>query len=143
MRKIKLSKDLKEIKKRIDKIKKFGHGKSGMCIEVDYFKSSFWLRDDDGIPFQPFVIMFIHKESCFMLKTHMVIPNDKFRIEFFEQLLDVLENNQFLIGKIKVKKQDLFDLFEKTATDLGIRVELSKRLTGIEFAKRDFNQFFK
>jgi hypothetical protein len=129
--------------KRIEKIKKIGHDEGTMCIEVDYFEASFWLKDDDGIPFKPLVIMFIHDESYFLLKTHMVIPGERFMVDFFDQFLEVLEESEFLIGKIKVKKEDLADLFEKTAKDLGIKIELVKRLPAIEFAKKDFNSFLK
>lgn len=129
--------------KRIKKIKKIGHGRGTMCIEVDYFEASFWLEDNDGIPFRPLVIMFIHDESYFLFKTHIAISNERFMMEFFEQFLDVLEESEFLIGKLKVKKEDLADLFGKTAKDLGIKIELVKRLPAIEFAKKDFNSFLK
>jgi predicted transcriptional regulator len=73
----------------------------------------------------------------------MVIPGERFMVDFFDQFLEVLEESEFLIGKIKVKKEDLADLFEKTAKDLGIKIELVKRLPAIEFAKKDFNSFLK
>lgn len=143
MLKIKFSKDLEKIIVRINKIKKMGHGKGKMTIEVDYFKSAQWLKDDNGEIFQPFVIIFVHDESYFLLGTHLVIPNEKFMAEFFKQLLNILETSPFKIGKILVKKQELFDLFEKTSNDLNIEIEITKRLPAAELVKRDFNNFFK
>lgn len=128
---------------RIDKIKKLGHGKGGMIIEADYFKSSHWLKDNDGEFVQPFIIVFVHNESYFLMGMHAVVPDERFRIEFFEQFLKVLETAPFRVGKILVKKQDLFDLFEKTATDLNIRMETAKRLPAVEVVKRDFTRLFK
>ena len=63
-------------------------------------------------------------------------------MEFFEQFLKVLETSPFLIGKILVKKQDLFDLFEKTATDLNIEIGMVKRLPAVESVKGSITKFF-
>ena len=107
---------------RIQNIKKMNHGKGGMIIEVDYFKASHWLKDGDGKLFQPFVIVFVHPESRFILGTHMAMPEQGFLVEFFDQFLTILEKSPMKIGKLLVKKQELFDLFEKTATDLNIEI---------------------
>ena len=140
--KLKLSKNLEDMIARIEKIKKMGHGKGKLTVEVDYFKSVHWLEDDNGELFQPFMITFVHDESYFILGTHIVVPDKKFQMEFFEQFLKVLETSPFLIGKILVKKQDLFDLFEKTATDLNIEIGMVKRLPAVESVKGSITKFF-
>ena len=141
--KLKLSKNLKNMIARIEKIKKMGHGKGKLTVEVDYFKSVHWLEDDNSETFQPFMIVFVHDESYFILGTHLVVPDEKFQMEFFDQFLKVLETSPFTIGKILVKKQELFDLFEKTSTDLNIEIEMVKRLPAVESVKRDIARYFK
>ncbi len=141
MGKIKFPKSLEDAILRAQNIKKKNHGKGGVAIEVDYFKAQHWLKDDNGKLFHPLVIIFVHKESLFLLGTHMVMPNQGFLLDFFAQFLEILETSPTRIGKISVKKQDLFDLFEKIATDLGIEIEMAKRLPVAEFVKGDMTKF--
>jgi hypothetical protein len=87
--KLKLSKDLQKVVSRIKKIKKLGHGKGKAIIEIDYFRPNHLLDDGKGGFFQPFMIIFVHRDSYFVMGTRLVIPSDKFLLEFFEQLLNV------------------------------------------------------
>jgi hypothetical protein len=139
--KLKLSKDLQRVVSRIKKIKKLGHGKGEAIIEIDYFKSNHLLDDGKGGLLQPFMIIFVHRDSYFVMGTRLVIQSEKFLLEFFEQLLSILETSPILIGKIVVKKQELFDLFEKTANDLNIEIEMAKRLSVAEKIKGDITKF--
>lgn len=138
---LKFSKNLEEAIRRIQNIKKMGHGKGGLTIEVDYFEASYWLKDDNGKLFHPLVIIFVHGESHFLLGTHMVMPSEGFLMDFFDRFLEVLETGPMKIGKMLIKKQDLFDVLEKTANDLGIEVELAKRLPTAEFVRGDMTKF--
>ncbi len=137
-----ISKNSEEDALRIRNIKKMGHGKGGITIEVDYFKTSQWFRDDAGKPFQPFIILFVHKESYFILDANMVKPSQKFLADFFDQFLGILETGRFSVGNIVVKKRELFDLFEKSAADLDIGIELMKRLPSVESVKGSMTKLF-
>ena len=141
MGKLKFPKGLEEAILRTQNIKKKNHGKGGVAIEVDYFKAQHWLKDDNGKLFHPLVIIFVHQKSHFLLGTHMALPSQGFLADFFNYFLEILETSPARLGKISVKKQDLFDLFEKIATDLGIEIEMAKRLPEAEFVKGDLTKF--
>lgn len=122
-------------------IRKLKHGEGGSVLEVDYLKAKQWLRDDAGMPFQPLIILFVHKESYFLLDAYMVMPHERFLTVCSDRLLKILKTGPIAIGKIMLKKRDLFDAFGKTASDLGIGIELVKRLPAAESVKRDMAKF--
>ncbi|MEI6650246.1 MAG: plasmid pRiA4b ORF-3 family protein [Candidatus Moraniibacteriota bacterium] len=142
MEKSTISKNSEKDALRIRNIKKMGHGKGGITVEIDYFRTSQWFKDDAGRPFHPLIILFVHRESYFILDANISKPSPEFLDDFFDRFLQILEKSPAGIGKILVKKRDLFDSFEKSATDLNIGIELIKRLPSVESVKGSMTKVF-
>ena len=63
------------------------------------------------------------------------------RLELAARLLDSVEEHKTLPTKLWFRKEELRDLFGPLATRLGIEVELIKKLSAIDRAKRELLKF--
>lgn len=134
--------DLGEIRKRIRAIKKANIvGK--IDWEMDYFKHPVKMRDEYGDIIEPLMLAIVHPESCFVIDSQIVSPNDDYLMEFLKRIVFSLENAPMFPKTIKVKKMDLYVFLLKSLAETGISIELVKKTLGVDYFRRASRDFFK
>ena len=125
---------------RLERIKKIASRQQGVW-EIDFFYSPAPVREKEERPYYPYVFLWADHHSYFILSTHLARPS-KYRSEFPEQFLNLMENIEFLPKEILITKEEMSKLLEPITSRLGINLKLVKRLTAIEEAKHSMFDFF-
>jgi hypothetical protein len=96
----------------------------------------------DGInrPFFPYTFLCADQSSGFILGTVLAEPST-WQTEFPKTFLDSVEKHKLLPHELSFRKEELRELFEPLANQLGIEVKLTKQLPAVDHAKRELLKF--
>ncbi len=124
---------------RLQRIKKRGFIPAGIW-EVDFFQFSLPIQEGDR-PFFPVCLLIVDQASGFVFETHLE-SKDRYRPEFQNHMLKVIEENSHMPQEIWVKKEEAVQLFEGLVSKLGLKIKQVKRLKQLEHAKKSMNSYF-
>jgi hypothetical protein len=99
------------------------------------------VREREERPYYPYVFLWADHHSYFILNSHVAMPS-KYRSEFPEQFLNLMEDLKFLPKEILITKEEMTKLLEPITSRLGINLKLVKKLVAIEKAKHSMFDFF-
>jgi len=125
---------------RLQRIKKSSQGHRGVW-EIDGFFAPTPVDGDDR-PFFPYTFLSADHDSGFILATVITEPS-KWETEFPKTLLDTVEEHKLLPRKLALRKQELRELFAPLAAQLNIEIELTKKLSAVDRAKRELLKFME
>lgn len=94
----------------------------------------------DERPFFPYMLLCADHDSGFILATLLAHPST-WESEFAKTFLSSLEQQKLLPEKLWLRKETLRALFEPLASRLGVGVEMTKQLTSVDHARREFEKF--
>lgn len=114
-----------------------------MDWEIDYSEITYSLKDENGKDIKPLLLVIVHPESYFIIGSHLASPNNNYLQEFLDKILDVVKNGQFCLGKIFVKKKELFDFLQDSLKKMNIELEMIKRTKAVESVKKEMSKYFK
>lgn len=117
---------------RLQRIKNTA-GQSQVILETDFFYTPFVITEGEK-PYFPYLLLCVDNRSGIVLKFHITGP-ERYRTEFQNHILDLLEEVKSLPKEIRVKKEEIFKLFEPIASKLDIKLSLVKKLPALEEAK--------
>jgi hypothetical protein len=123
---------------RLQRIRNTSRAYQGVW-EIDAFYTPAPVDESDR-PFFPYTFLCADHDSGFILGTVLAEPST-WQTEFPKTLLDSVEEHKTLPTKLWFRKEELRDLFGPLATRLGIEVELIKKLSAIDRAKRELLKF--
>jgi hypothetical protein len=123
---------------RLARIKRASQKPSGVW-EIDAFHTPQPVAGDDR-PFFPYTFLCADQASGFILSIVAAQPSD-WEIEFPKAFLDSIETHRLFPDKLCFRKEELHDLFGPLANHLGLRVELTKKLSAVDHAKRELLKF--
>lgn len=123
---------------RLQRIKKNSQAHQSMW-EIDAFYTP---APVDGInrPFFPYTFLCADQSSGFILGTVLAEPST-WQTEFPKTFLDSVEEHKLLPHELSFRKEELRELFEPLANQLGIEVKLTKKLPAVDHAKRELLKF--
>lgn len=125
---------------RLQKIKKRAFPRKGIW-EVDFFYSPTAVREKSERPWFPYAFLCVDHYSILILNIHLA-SHSKYRFEFLNQLLSIIERIKLLPEEILLLKQEAYELFSPLASSLGIQLKRVKQLEGLEEAKAGLFDFF-
>lgn len=123
---------------RIQRIKNNSQAHHGVW-EIDAFYMPAPVDGRDR-PFFPYTFLCADHDSAFILGTVLAEPST-WETEFPKTFLDNVEEHKLLPSKLSFRKEELKELFAPLATQLGIEVELTKKLPAVDRAKRGLLKF--
>jgi len=123
---------------RLQRIKKNSQSHNG-AWEVDAFFTTEPVAGDNR-PFFPYTFLCADHDSGFILSTVLAEPAT-WETEFPKSFLDSVEQHKLLPATLSLRKEELRELFIPLATQLGFKVELTKKLPAVDHAKRELLKF--
>jgi len=106
--------------------------------EIDYFYAPFTIqKKKDEIPYYPFICLFIERSMGLIIDTHIAKSSDYLK-EFLDTFLNIIEYNKMIPSKIFVKRKKCYFLLEQITEELGIKLQLVKKLGELNKAKKEF-----
>ncbi len=109
--------------------------------EVDYFYAPFPVHDGE-IPYNPRLILFADHESGFVMGHHTQKPEESIS-ELSNRFLEMIEKAGYLPKETIVKKEDALKLIKPVASELGIKIRITKKLKMIEEACRGMLEYME
>ena len=123
---------------RLQRIKRNSQAHHGVW-EIDAFYTPAPVEGNDR-PFFPYTFLCADRDSGFILGTVLAEPstweNGVSRLS-----LDSVEEQKLLPGRLSVRKEELRELFEPLAAQLGIEVTSTKKLSAVDGARRELLKF--
>jgi hypothetical protein len=123
---------------RLQRIKKNSRETGGVW-EIDSFVLPASVEEGDR-PYFPHVLLCVDKDSGFIFGTTLAKPRE-WEVEFPKAFLESLESNKLLPATLAFQKDELRELFTPLACQLGIEVEIAKKLPAVDHAKREMSKF--
>jgi Domain of unknown function (DUF6930) len=123
---------------RLQRIKKNIQAHHGIW-EIDTFYTPAPVDGSDR-PFFPYTLLCADQSSGLILGTVLAEPSTWQR-EFPKTFLDSIEGHKLLPQELSFRKEELRELIEPLANQLGIEVNLTKRLPAVDRAKRELLKF--
>jgi hypothetical protein len=123
---------------RLQRIKKSSQSYNG-AWEVDAFFTTQPVAGDDR-PFFPYTLLCADHDSGFIWSTVLAEPST-WETEFPKSFLQGVEEHKLLPATLSFRKEQLRELFTPLATQLGIEVEITKKLPAVDRAKRELLKF--
>jgi tetratricopeptide (TPR) repeat protein len=103
--------------------------------QVDYHFFPEVTQDEKGErPYFPYAIIWADDESGEILNVALAKP-DEWGHVFLEMFDDIINESESLPRKIRIRKEDIFDLMEKIASQLEIELEMVEDLSVIDEAQ--------
>jgi hypothetical protein len=125
---------------RLQRIKNASRGHHGIWeIDADYMTEAV---EGDKRPFLPYMLLCADHDSGFILATVLAEPST-WESEFTKTILECLEQHKLLPEKLWLRKEALRALFEPSAAQLGVGIEMTNKLTAVPHAKREVEKFTK
>src|SRR5438309_5993113 len=118
---------------RLQRIKKTTPTRHGTW-EFDGFYSPAPVQGEDR-PYFPYSFLCADHESGFIFATALTEPST-WQMEFPKAFLDCIENHHLFPNTLRLRKEELRELFEPLANGLGIQVQLTKKLPAVDRAKK-------
>ena len=125
---------------RLQRIKKISQQQNG-AWEIDGFFTHPPVGGD-GRPFFPYVFLCADHDSGFIFSTVVAEPS-KWGTEFPKAFLESIEQHRLFPNKLRVRREELRELFAPLGARLGIRLELTKKLPAADHAKRALLKFME
>jgi len=123
---------------RLQRIKKTTPTRHGTW-EFDGFYSPAPVQGEDR-PYFPYSFLCADHESGFIFATALTEPST-WQMEFPKAFLDCIENHHLFPNTLRLRKEELRELFEPLAYGLGIQVQLTKKLPAVDRAKKALFKF--
>ncbi|MGH7871101.1 MAG: DUF7309 domain-containing protein [Candidatus Binatia bacterium] len=125
---------------RLQRIKKTSQGHRGIW-EIDSFFTPSPVDNGDR-PFLPFTLLCAERDSGMILGT-VLAEVKTWEAEFSKAFLESIEEHKILPTRLSLRKEELRQLFAPLAAQLGIEIELTKKLTAVDRAKRGLLKFME
>ena len=125
---------------RLQRIKKASQGHRGVW-EIDAFFTPSPVDNGDR-PFLPFTLLSAERDSGMILGT-VLAEVKTWETEFAKAFLESVEQHKILPNKLSLRKEELRQLFAPLAAQLGIQIELTKKLAAVDRAKREMLKFME
>jgi hypothetical protein len=123
---------------RLQRIKKTSQAHHGVW-EIDAFYTPAPVEGSER-PFFPYTFLLADHDSGFILGTVLAEPST-WQTEFPKTFLDSADEHKLLPSQLHLRKEELRELFEPLATQLGIEVKLTKTLPAVDGGKRGLLKF--
>ena len=98
--------------------------------------------DNGDRPFLPFTLLCAERDSGMILGT-VLAEVKTWETEFVKAFFESVEQHKILPNKLSLRKEELRQLFAALAAQLGIEIELTKKLTAVDRAKRGLLKFME
>jgi hypothetical protein len=115
--------------------------RQGGIWEIDFCHVPVPIQEGNR-PFFPLSLLIVDHASGFVLKGHFE-SKDRYRPEFQNQMLNVIEEITLLPMEIWVKREEVLNLFKPLVSRLGLKMKQVKRLKQLEYAQRSMDSFFR
>jgi hypothetical protein len=125
---------------RLQRIKKASQGHRGVW-EIDAFFTPSPVDNGDR-PFLPFTLLCAERDSGMILGT-VLAEVKTWETEFVKAFFESVEQHKILPNKLSLRKEELRQLFAALAAQLGIEIELTKKLSAVDRAKRGLLKFME
>jgi len=110
----------------------------GSDWEVDYFYAPFTIQEEkDDIPYYPFICLFVERSMGLIIESHVTESSDYLK-EFLDTFLNIIEHNRMIPSKIYVSRKECYFFLKQIAEELGIELQLVKKLQELNKAKKEF-----
>jgi len=113
--------------------------------EVGFFHSPQGVQEKNERPYYPYVVLWVEYSSGYILNLRLTGPPTGTLSELSvipEQLMEIIENIEFLPQEILVDKEETFKLLEPITRKLGIKLSYVERLMVFEETKTDLVELF-
>lgn len=124
---------------RLQRIKKAA-AQNQVVLETDFFYAPFVITEGEK-PYFPYLLLCVDHRSGMVLKHHVANHKD-YPTDFQNQILNLIEEAKSLPKEVRVKKKESLKLLEPIASQLGIKLTLSKNLHALEEAKEEMLNYF-
>jgi hypothetical protein len=125
---------------RLQRIKKASQGHRGVW-EIDAFFTPSPVDNGDR-PFLPFTLLCAERDSGMILGT-VLAEVKNWEMEFAKAFLESVEQYKILPHKLSLRKEELRRLFAPLAAQLGVEIEVTKKLPAVDRAKRGLLKFME
>lgn len=123
---------------RLQRIKRTSQAYNGTW-ELDAFFTTQPVVNDNR-PFFPYACLCADHDSGFIFSTTLAEPMT-WETEFPKHFLQSVEEHRLLPATLSFRKEELRELFIPLATQLGIKIEFTRKLPAVDRAKRELLKF--
>ena len=123
---------------RLQRIKRTSQAYNGTW-ELDAFFTTQPVVNDNR-PFFPYACLCADHDSGFIFSTVVAEPMT-WETEFPKNFLQSVEEHKLLPATLSFRKEELRELFIPLATQLGIKIEFTRKLPAVDRAKRELLKF--